>query len=105
MKTEKKSGAERTQPAVHDEWWSDDRVKSFLLMEPTATETPDFHVLLRAYQGMVPEAFARFVGFFTAAGRNLNQRNRQGQTILAVISRHRNGKPYADILQQAGAGL
>ena len=30
MKTEKKTGADRTQRAIRDEWWSDERIKSFL---------------------------------------------------------------------------
>ena len=33
MKTEKKSGAARTQLAVTDEWWSDERVSAFLAMQ------------------------------------------------------------------------
>jgi len=64
MKTEKKTGADRTQPAVRDEWWSDERVKTFLELESSNDESPDFHVLVKAYRFMVPEAFQRFVNFF-----------------------------------------
>ena len=103
MKSEKKTGADRTQPAVRDEWWSDERVKAFLEMETSQDETPDFHVLQKAYRGMVPEAFARFVGFFVEAGRNINETNRHGETILKIVSMHRNSADYADILRQAGA--
>lgn len=56
MKTEKKTGAARTQLAVTDEWWTDERVKAFLGMQPVADEPADYHVLLKAYRGMVPEA-------------------------------------------------
>ena len=103
MKTEKKTGADRTQPAVRDEWWSDERVKSFLDMEPSSDEAPDFHILQKAYRGMVPEAFGRFVKFFIEAGRNLNEPNSHGETILKIVSEHRNASEYADILKKAGA--
>jgi hypothetical protein len=103
MKTEKKTGADRTQPAVRDEWWSDERVKTFLDMETSQDESPDFHVLQKAYRGMVPEAFERFVGFFLEAGRNINEANQQGATILKIVSEHRNSSEYADILKKAGA--
>lgn len=103
MKTEKKTGADRTQPAVRDEWWSDERVKSFLELETSQDEAPDFHILQKAYRGMVPEAFGRFIGFFVDAGRNINETNNQGESILKIVSEHRNGSEYADILKQAGA--
>ena len=103
MKTEKKTGANRAQPAVTDEEWSDERVKTFLELDTSADESPDFHILLKAYQGMVPETFERFIGFFVEAGRNLNERNRHGETILDIVSRHRNSTEYARILEQAGA--
>ncbi|MDT8398029.1 MAG: PA4642 family protein [Pseudomonadales bacterium] len=105
MKTEKKSGAERTQLAVHDEWWSDERLRSFLTILPTASEARDFHILRKAYQGMVPETFARFMVFFVEAGHNINERNSHGQTILGIVSQHRNSGEYAAILKQAGAQL
>ena len=103
MKTEKKTGADRTQPAVRDEWWSDERVKTFLEMESSHDESPDFHVLMKAYRGMVPEAFQRFVNFFVESGRNLNEPDMHGHTILQIISTHRNSGEYADILKKAGA--
>ena len=103
MKTEKKSGAARTQLAVTDEWWSDERVRSFLAMQPVDGEDADYHVLLKAYRGMVPEAFARFIEFFLEAGRNLNAPGPGGATILALIAGHRHGGEYAQILKDAGA--
>lgn len=103
MKTEKKSGAERTQLAVRDEWWSDERVKSFLALEPSRDEGSDFHALLKAYRGMIPEAFSRFVHFFNAAGRDINARNHHGQTLLEIVREHQNSGEYAQILEQAGA--
>ena len=103
MKTEKKTGSARTQLAVTDEWFTDERVKSFLAMEPVAGENADYHVLLKAYRGMVPEAFARFVEFFVEAGRNLNAPGPGGKSILKLIGEHRHGSEYARILREAGA--
>ena len=103
MKSEKKTGAERDKPEIRDEWWSDERVKSYLDMETSQDEAPDFHVLQKAYRGMVPEAFGRFIGFFVAAGRNINETNRHGETILKIVSAHRNSGEYAEILKKAGA--
>lgn len=101
MKTEKKTGAERTQRAVRDEWWSDERIQSYLELESPSEEAADFHVLSKAYQGMVPEAFERFINFFIEADRNLEQTNPSGQTILSIIAKHRNSGEYADILKKA----
>jgi len=103
MKTEKKTGAARTQLAVTDEWFTDERVKSFLAMQPIAGEDPDYHVLLKAYRGMVPEAFERFIHFFVEAGRNLNAPGPGGKTLLQLVSEHRNSTEYARILREAGA--
>jgi len=103
MKTEKKSGAARTQLAVTDEWWSDERIREFLALQPAPGEAADYHALLKAYRGMVPEAFTRFVAFFIEAGRNLNEPGPGGKTILQLVSEHRHGTAYADILRAAGA--
>jgi len=103
MKAEKKTGADRTQPAVRDEWWSDERVQSFLELDTSQDEAPDFHILQKAYRGMVPEAFSRFIQFFVAAGRNLNETDMHGKTILKIVSEHRNSGEYAKILKKAVA--
>lgn len=103
MKSEKKSGSARTQPAVRDEWWSDERVQSFMMLETSQDEAPDFHILQKAYRGMVPEAFERFVKFFLEAGHNINETNMHGETVLKIVSEHRNSGEYAKILQDAGA--
>ena len=105
MKSEKKSGAERTQLAVRDEWWSDERVRSFLSMETVDGIGRDYHVLLKAYRGMVPEAFGRFVAFFIEEGRNLNEPGPDGRTIYKLVATHRNSTEYALILEKAGAAL
>ncbi len=92
------------KPKVIGEEWSDERVKSFLALDPyDSSINPDFNALLKAYQAMRAEDFERFVGFFTDAGRDLNAVNDQGETILDLISQHRRSNAYADTLKSAGA--
>ncbi|MDO3721414.1 PA4642 family protein [Marinobacter sp. chi1] len=92
------------KPKVIGEEWSDERVKSFLAIDPyDKTLNPDFHALLKAYQAMRAEDFERFIGFFREAGRNLNAVNERGETILDLISQHRRSVDYAEALKKAGA--
>ncbi|KMQ72881.1 PA4642 family protein [Marinobacter subterrani] len=92
------------KPKVIGEEWSDERVRSFLDLQPwDASENADYHALLKAYQAMRAEDFERFIGFFVAAGRDLNATGGEGETILERISRHRRSVDYATILENAGA--
>lgn len=92
------------KPKVIDEEWSDERVKSFLALEPyDRAINPDFNALLKAYQAMRAEDFERFIGFFVESGRDLNARNEHGETMLDIISQHRRSAAYADTLKAAGA--
>lgn len=92
------------KPKVIGEEWSDERVKSFLAIEPyDKAIDPDFNALLKAYQAMRAEDFERFIGFFVEAGRNLNGVNEHGETILDLISQHRRSTAYAETLKAAGA--
>ena len=68
MSSEKKRGAERTQKAVRDEDWSDERLAGFLALLPPDDLPADYHCLLRAYRGMTAELFARFVRIFVERG-------------------------------------
>lgn len=102
MKEEKKSGSARVQPATRDEIWSDERVQDFLKLQPPQGMHPDYAVLLKAYRGMTPELFARFLPFFVEAGRDINARH-EGMTILGVVSRHRRSGEYVKALEEAGA--
>ena len=95
--------ASPTQPQVFDEAWTDERVKTYLDLLPEAGESADFHVLLKAYQGMRVEDFERFLVYFAQAKRDVNALDRHGETILALVRRHRHGKNYADSLIEAGA--
>ena len=88
---------------VLGEHFDDERIKSFLLfLPPTGTNT-DFHLLEKAYRGMIAENFATFVKFFLAEGRDINATNPSGHTLLDIVSRHRHGSEYADTLIKAGA--
>ncbi len=85
-----------SQPQVTDEVWDDDRVKSFLDLEPHG-ENADFHVLLKAYRGMRVEDFDRFLVFFTDAGRNLDAKDTNGRTLWSIIENHRQGADFIDL--------
>ena len=88
---------------VLDEVWTEDHVKSFLNARPHDGTDEDFHMLLKAYQSMRASDFELFVGFFTADGRSVNATDKQGRTVLGIISNHRHGADYAAILKAAGA--
>lgn len=88
---------------VLDEVWTQERVKDFLNVQSAADVEADFHVLLKAYQSMRLENFEEFVGFFVADGRNINAKGPEGETVLSIISQHRNSTDYAEILKNSGA--
>lgn len=96
------SGPEK--PKVIGEEWSDERVKSFLFLSPhDARINSDHYVLIKAYEAMRAEDFERFLGFFVAAGRDINARDEHGETMLEHVSRHRRMTAYAEALRKAGA--
>jgi len=74
---------------VLGEVFSDEQVKTFLDVAAPAGVDADFHCLEKAYRGMVAENFATFVQFFIEAGRNINAKNPQGQTLLTLARQHR----------------
>ena len=90
-----------SQPQFTDEVWDDDRVKSFLSLEPNSTETADFYVLLKAYRGMRPEDFERFMNFFIAAKRDLDAKDKQGRTLWQIIKSHRHGHAFIALRENA----
>ena len=93
MKEGKKRGAERTQIATRDEEWSDERLKTFLSVEPPESLPADYNILLRAYRGMTAEVFARFLPFFNEAGKNINEKLENGSTFLDLVLQHRRSTP------------
>jgi hypothetical protein len=82
-----------SQPQVTDEVWDDERIKSFLNLEPYG-EDADFHVLLKAYRGMRPADFERFLVFFSEAGRNLDATDHGGRTLWEIAAQHHQGAPF-----------
>jgi hypothetical protein len=85
------------------ETFSDERVRSFLEGTPYGPINPDYWLLERAYRGMNEENFATFVRFFVEAGKDIQAKNLQGQTIAQVIAQHRNGVDYLEALRSLGA--
>ncbi len=88
---------------VLGEHFDDERIKGFLDIEPPAGVNADFHVLEKAYRGMIGENFATFVKFFVAAGRDINATNPEGRTLLSLAKEHRHGEEYIEALVAAGA--
>lgn len=103
MKEGKKRGAERTQIATRNEEWSDERLKTFLSLEPPANMPTDYNILLKAYRGMTEDLFERFLPFFIEDGRDINVTLEDGSTFLDLVSRHRKSTAYAEALENAGA--
>lgn len=92
-----------SQPKTVDEDWSDERVKSFLALQPLDDTHPDYHVMIKAYRYMVAFDFERFVAFFVEAGRDINAKDQDGNTILDLVSNHKSSTAFVDILEKAGA--
>ena len=89
---------------VVDEVWDERRIRSFLDKAPLAAGMDaDFSALLYAYRSMRPADFAVFIEWFREAGRNLEAKNDQGETLLDIIARHRLAQPFRDVLKAAGA--
>jgi len=95
--------ASPTQPQVIDEVWDDERIRSFLALEPYGDQSRDFYLLTRAYQGMRAEDFRRFLSHFLEAGGDLQATDRQGRTISEIVSRHRHGAEFLAALQGQAA--
>ena len=88
-----------SQPQVTDEVWDDDRVKSFLEIQPNG-ENADYHVLQKAYRGMRPDDFKRFLVFFTEASRNLDAQDTRGRTLWEIIEQHRQGADFVALRRE-----
>ena len=91
-----------SQPQVTDEVWDDTRIKSFLELRAYGDEPEDFHILLKAYRGMRPADFGRFLTFYHEAGRDLDARDKQGRTLWEIISSHRQGADFVKIRAAIG---
>ena len=89
---------------VIDEVWNDARIEDFLSKAPLSPgEDTDFSALIYAYRSMRPDDFERFLIRFVAAGRDLEARGRNGQTLRQVITPHRQAAPFLVLLSAHGA--
>jgi hypothetical protein len=88
---------------VLDEVWTEDHVRSFLDVRPHDGTHENFHMLLKAYQSMRASDFELFLGFFTDDKRDVNAQGKDGRTLLDIVSTHRHGLEYAEILKAVGA--
>lgn len=92
--------ARKDKKQVIGEELTDEQVRRFLIAEPPAGVDADFHCLERAYRGLRADDFARFLGFFTAAGRRVQATDAQNRTLAQVIAGHANGADYLEALQR-----
>lgn len=88
---------------VLGETFDDARIATFLDYPAPAGVNADYHLLEKAYRGMLGGNFATFVQQFIAAGKDINAVGPEGKTFLQVVKAHRNGEEYAVALQAAGA--
>jgi hypothetical protein len=82
---------------------ADEPIKLFLAVEPADATPPSLHKLIKAYRGLRVDDFERFVGFFVAAGFDLNATDEQGRDFVALIADQRLAQPYIEIIQAARA--
>ena len=88
---------------VLDEVWTEERVRDFLNLQAPAGINADHHVLINAYRSMRIENFEQFLGFFSAAGRDINAVDAEGQSVWNIVAAHRKGDEYAQALKANGA--
>ncbi len=92
-----------TQPAKFNEEWSDERVKSWLDVQPYFDAPVAYTLLLRAYEAMPEGPFERFLNYFVETDFDINACNDDGQTFLDRVARHAQAGAYMDMLRAAGA--
>ncbi len=79
------------------------KVRSFLAYEPYDDVSKDFHILTKAYRGLPPEGFERFVEIFVEEGHDINAKDEHGVSFLDRIRRFKRHPEYVAILENAGA--
>lgn len=88
---------------VLGETFDDERIKTFLNYPAPTGVNADYHLLEKAYRGMLGANFGTFVKFFVEAGKDINAVGPEGKTFLQVVKAHRNGEEYVLALEAAGA--
>lgn len=79
----------------------DESIKLFLDVEPADATAPSLHKLLKAYRGLRLDDFERFLGFFVAAGYDLNAQDAEGRDFLALIQDQRQAQAYIELIEAA----
>ncbi len=83
---------------------SDEAIRQLLLPEPGNAGTPPaLHKLVKAYRGLRPDDFARYLVFFREQGLDLQARNARGECFTDLIAGHRQGAAYAGLVRAARA--
>ena len=80
---------------------SDESIKLFLEPEPADDTSPSLHKLIKAYRGLRASDFERFIGFFTAAGYDLQAKDAEGRDIVDLIGDQRQAAPYIEAVRAA----
>ncbi len=78
---------------------ADDSIKLFLQPEPADDTPPSLHKLIKAYRGLRIDDFERFLGFFVAAGYDLDARDAKGQSFIDLVADQRQARPYIELIE------
>ena len=78
---------------------ADDSIKLFLQPEPADDTPPSLHKLIKAYRGLRVDDFERFLGFFVAAGYDLDARDAKGQSFIDLVADQRQARPYIELIE------
>ncbi|MFP6832446.1 hypothetical protein PS619_03602 [Pseudomonas fluorescens] len=81
----------------------DEQIKLFLDFEPVDATSPSLHKLIKAYRGLRIDDFERFLGFFVAAGYDVDGKDEQGKTFVELIADQRNAPDYIELIDKARA--
>ncbi|MHC5130246.1 PA4642 family protein [Pseudomonas glycinis] len=79
----------------------DEQIKLFLDFEPVDATSPSLHKLIKAYRGLRIDDFERFLGFFVAAGFDVDGKDAQGKTFVELIKDQRNAVEYIELIDKA----
>ncbi|SDT50380.1 PA4642 family protein [Pseudomonas granadensis] len=79
----------------------DEQIKLFLDFEPVDATSPSLHKLIKAYRGLRVDDFERFLGFFVAAGYDVDGKDEQGNTFVERIADQRNAAEYIELIDKA----
>ncbi|BCJ08880.1 hypothetical protein PRtIB026_A14730 [Pseudomonas sp. RtIB026] len=81
---------------------SDEYINTFLQFEPAdGLTSPSHHKLIKGYRGLRVDDFERYVGFFVAAGYDLDGKDEHGKTFVEAIADQRNAPEYIEIIDNA----